>query len=104
LRSKPSNRLLTVDLGTLGGVASWILRPNRPQVCEPPWYTNWDRNKMIASASAVVRLQPQVLAPGHGHPLSEEAAAAELRAYALRHGLSIAEDRAPNVDGLSPQA
>jgi glyoxylase-like metal-dependent hydrolase (beta-lactamase superfamily II) len=79
--------LLTVDAGSLGGVLAWVLRPNKPQVCGPPWYTNWDRDLMMASANAIVRLQPQVLAPGHGYPLSGAAAASELRAYALRHGL-----------------
>jgi glyoxylase-like metal-dependent hydrolase (beta-lactamase superfamily II) len=90
--------LLTVDAGSLGGVLSWILRPSRPRVCEPPWYTNWDRNQVIASAGAVVRLQPLVLAPGHGHPLSGEATITELRAYARSHGPTTAEDHAPNVD------
>ncbi len=90
--------LLTVDLGSLRGVLSWVLHPNKPQVCEPPWYTNWDRNKMTASASAVVQLQPRVLAPGHGQPLSSEAATSALRAYALTHGPSIAKDRALNDD------
>ena len=81
--------LLTVDAGSIGGVLSWILRPNKPQVCEPPWYTNWNRNQVMASASAVVRLQPQVLATGHGRPLSGDAAAAALRAFARRHGLKL---------------
>jgi glyoxylase-like metal-dependent hydrolase (beta-lactamase superfamily II) len=74
--------LLTVELGSLRGVVSWILRPDRPRVCEPPWYTNWDRNEMLASANAILQLRPRVLAPGHGRPLSGEAAAAELRACA----------------------
>lgn len=82
--------LLTVDLGSPRGVLSWVLHPNKPQVCQPPWYTNWDRNKMIASASAVVGLQSRVLAPGHGHPLSGEAAASALRAYVRTHGSSLA--------------
>jgi glyoxylase-like metal-dependent hydrolase (beta-lactamase superfamily II) len=81
--------LLTVDAGSLGGVLSWILRANKPQVCEPPWYTNWDCNQMMASASAVVRLQPQVLATGHGWPLSGAVADAALSAYARRHGLKL---------------
>jgi glyoxylase-like metal-dependent hydrolase (beta-lactamase superfamily II) len=80
--------LLTVDAGSLRGVLAWILHPNKPQVCEPPWYTNWDRNQVMASASALVRLQPQVLATGHGRPLSGDAAA--LRAFAHRHGLKLA--------------
>ena len=62
--------LLTVDAGSIRGVLSWVLGPNQPRVCEPPWYTNWDRNQMLAAAGALVGLQPQVLAPGHGHPLS----------------------------------
>lgn len=81
--------LLTVDAGSIGGVLSWILRRNKPQVCEPPWYTNWDHNQVIASASAIVRLQPQVLATGHGRPLSGDAAAAALRAFAHRHDLKL---------------
>jgi glyoxylase-like metal-dependent hydrolase (beta-lactamase superfamily II) len=79
--------LLTVDAGSLGGVLAWVLRPNQPRVCEPPWYTNWDRDQMLASAGAIVRLQPHVLASGHGHPLSGAAAASALRTYALTHGL-----------------
>ena len=74
--------LLTVDAGSLGGVLAWALRPDKPRVCEPPWYTNWDRDQMMASAGALVRLQPQVLAPGHGRPLSGAAAASGLAAYA----------------------
>jgi glyoxylase-like metal-dependent hydrolase (beta-lactamase superfamily II) len=78
--------LLTVDLGSFRGVLSWALRPSKLQVCEPPWYTNWDRSRMLASAGAVVQLQPRIVAPGHGRPLSGEAAAAALRAFARTHG------------------
>jgi glyoxylase-like metal-dependent hydrolase (beta-lactamase superfamily II) len=90
--------LLTVDAGSLVSVLSWVLRPNKPQVCEPPWYTNWDRDRMMASAEAIIRLQPQVLAPGHGRPLSGGAVASELRAYALTHGLM------PHGAGRAPGA
>ena len=79
--------LLTVDAGSLGGVLSWVLRPNKPRVCEPPWYTNWDRDQMMASVDAVIRLQPRVLASGHGRPLSGAAAASELRPCMFTHGL-----------------
>lgn len=82
--------LLTVDASSLGGVLSWILRPNKPQVCEPPWYTNWSHNQVRVAACEVVRLQPQVLATGHGCPLSGDACAAALRAYARKYGLKIA--------------
>jgi glyoxylase-like metal-dependent hydrolase (beta-lactamase superfamily II) len=89
--------LLTVDAGSPGGVLSWVLLPNKPRVCGPPWYTNWDRHKVMASAGALIRLQPQVLAPGHGHPLSGDAAASELRAYALTHGVIRMQNREPPV-------
>lgn len=88
--------LLTVDLGSLRGVLSWGLRPNRPRACEPPWYTNWDRNEMLASVNAVLQLQPQVLAPGHGRPLSGAAAISALHAYTRSHGPSIAQVRTAN--------
>ncbi len=78
--------LLTVDLGSFRGILSWVLRPGKLQVCEPPWYTNWDRSKMLASAGAVVQLQPRIVAPGHGRPLTGEAAAAALRGFARTHG------------------
>jgi hypothetical protein len=42
---------------------------------------------MLASAGAIVRLQPRVLAPGHGRPLAGAAAAGALCAYAATHGL-----------------
>jgi glyoxylase-like metal-dependent hydrolase (beta-lactamase superfamily II) len=87
--------LLTVDAGSLGGVLSWVLRPNKPRVYGPPWYTTWNRDQARASASAVVRLQPRVLAPGHGYPLLGDAAAAELSAYAHKHGLM---ERAPQPE------
>lgn len=90
--------LLTVDLGSLRGVLSWGLRSNRPRACEPPWYTNWDRNEMLASFNAVLQLQPRVLAPGHGRPLSGAAAISALHAYALAHAPSIAKERAPDVE------
>ena len=67
--------LLTVDAGSLRGVLSWISRPNRQRICGPPWYTNWDRAMATTSAATLVRLQPRVLAPGHGLPWSGEAAA-----------------------------
>lgn len=79
--------LLTVDAGSIRGVLSWVLRPNRPLVCEPPWYTNWNHSQALDSACAAVRLQAQVLATGHGRPLSGAAAAVALGVYARRPDL-----------------
>lgn len=80
--------LLTVDAGSFGGVLSWVLHPDKPQLCEPPWYTNWDRDRMLASAGAVVRLQPKVLASGHGHPLADVAIASALNDFVRRQSLA----------------
>jgi glyoxylase-like metal-dependent hydrolase (beta-lactamase superfamily II) len=89
--------LLTIDAGSLGGVLSWVLHPSKPLVCEPPWYTNWDNNQAMDTACAVVHLQPQVLATGHGRPLSGAVAAAALRAFAHRHGLKLANASGQDV-------
>lgn len=79
--------LLTVDAGSIEGVLSLIFRPNKPQICEPPWYTNWDRTQVTASANAIVRLHPLVLATGHGRPLSGDTAILHLGTYARKYGL-----------------
>ena len=79
--------LLAIDAGSIGGVLSLVFRPNRPQICEPPWYTNWDRTQVTASANAIVRLHPQVLATGHGRPLSGDSVVSHLHSYACKCGL-----------------
>jgi len=80
--------LVTADLGSVGGLLGWILRPSRPRIAGPPWYTNWDRAKVRASAAALVRLRPQALASGHGPALAGDAASRAFAAFARRHGLT----------------
>ena len=47
----------------------------RQQVAGPPWYTTWDWPAAKRSVGALAKLEPQVLLPGHGRPLTTGAAA-----------------------------
>lgn len=73
--------VLTVDLNSLGGLVA-----GRPRVAGPPTYTTWQGWAAVQSVGVLADLEPRVLAPGHGRPLTS-GAAAELRALARRRGL-----------------
>jgi glyoxylase-like metal-dependent hydrolase (beta-lactamase superfamily II) len=62
---------LTVDLNSVGGVLS-----GRQRVAGPPRYTTWDWQMARRSVRVLADLQPRVLAPGHGRPLTAGTAAA----------------------------
>jgi glyoxylase-like metal-dependent hydrolase (beta-lactamase superfamily II) len=91
--------VLTVDAGSLRGILALARRPRTPRISEPPWYTNWDRIETRRSIAALARLEPRVLACGHGAPMTGDATAEELRAFAneksREHGERIgrSEDR-----------
>jgi deazaflavin-dependent oxidoreductase (nitroreductase family) len=70
---------LTVDLNSVGGVLF-----GRQRMAGPPWYTTWDWPAATRSIRALADLEPQVLAPGHGRPLTVGTAVA-LRALAQGH-------------------
>jgi deazaflavin-dependent oxidoreductase (nitroreductase family) len=70
---------LTVDLNSVGGVLL-----GRQRVAGPPWYTTWDWPAATRSIRALADLEPRVLLPGHGRPLSAGTAAA-LGALAQGH-------------------
>ena len=78
--------LLTVDMGSVGGLLAWLLRPRVARVCAPPWYTNWDAQKTRDSIAAIARLEPRVVAGGHGVPLSSDGTASLVHDYAARMG------------------
>jgi glyoxylase-like metal-dependent hydrolase (beta-lactamase superfamily II) len=62
---------LTVDLNSVGGVL-W----GRQRVAGPPRYTTWDWAAAKRSIKALAELEPRVLLPGHGRPLTAGTAAA----------------------------
>jgi glyoxylase-like metal-dependent hydrolase (beta-lactamase superfamily II) len=74
--------LLTVDLNSFWGLLFLGLRQNRQRVSGPPWYTTWSWPAAKESVAALARLEPRVLACGHGIPMTGDRAARELRAFA----------------------
>jgi len=45
-----------------------LVRP-RPRLGRPPWITTWDWQRAKASAAALARRRPALIAPGHGTPM-----------------------------------
>jgi len=76
--------LATVDLNSFWGFLSWALRRNRQKVSGSPWYSTWNRRAAKDSVAALAKLEPRVLAPGHGMPIVGEKTAQELHAFANR--------------------
>jgi glyoxylase-like metal-dependent hydrolase (beta-lactamase superfamily II) len=62
---------LTVDLNSVSGVLTGRREPGFP-----PRYTTWDWAEARRSVAALAALEPRVLLPGHGPPLSVGAAEA----------------------------
>ncbi|NCC93826.1 MAG: MBL fold metallo-hydrolase [Opitutae bacterium] len=74
--------LLTVDLNSVRGMASWMLRRSRQRVAGPPWYSTWNWRSAMVSIAALAALEPSVLGPGHGTPLAGAPLARQLQAFA----------------------
>jgi glyoxylase-like metal-dependent hydrolase (beta-lactamase superfamily II) len=74
--------LVTVDLNSFWGFLLWALQQNRQRVSGPPWYSTWNRRATKESVAALARLEPRVLAPGHGVPMTGKGIARELHAFA----------------------
>jgi len=73
--------VVTVDLNSFWGILLWSLRINRQRVSGPPWYSTWNRQAAKESVAAIARLEPRVLASGHGVPMTGDDTARELRAF-----------------------
>ena len=74
--------LVTVDLNSFWGFLLWALRQNRQRVSGPPWYSTWNKRAAKESVAALARLEPSVLAPGHGVPMTGKGTGRELHAFA----------------------
>lgn len=74
--------LLTVNLGSPAGFVRALLRRGPARLCAPPRYLDLDHAAAAASAAALVRLRPRVLAPGHGPVMAGAPLDAQLRAHA----------------------
>ncbi|NTU65523.1 MAG: MBL fold metallo-hydrolase [Chloroflexi bacterium] len=74
--------LVTVDLNSLWGFLLWSLHRNKQRVSGPPWYSTWRWLAAKESVAVLARLEPRVLACGHGIPMIGDRTARELRAFA----------------------
>jgi len=62
--------IVTVDLNSFWGFLRWCLWINKQKVSGPPWYSTWNSRAAKASVAALTRLEPRVLASGHGVPMN----------------------------------
>ena len=69
--------VLTVNVNSARGLLT-----GRQQVCGPPYISTWDWPAARQSAVALARLRPDVLACGHGHPMTGGQAATGLASLA----------------------
>ena len=76
--------VVTVELNSIWGFLLWSLRWNKQKVSGPPWYSTWDWKMAKRSVALIARLEPRVLATGHGAPMSGGEIARELYAFADR--------------------
>jgi glyoxylase-like metal-dependent hydrolase (beta-lactamase superfamily II) len=71
--------LLAVDVHSLWGVL-----PNRPRLALPPSFSNWNGSRTSIAVATLARLEPRVVASGHGTPMVGDSVAGELRAFVSR--------------------
>ena len=76
--------VLTVHLNSLWSFLQWGAGRNNQGLSGPPWYTTWNWRAAKKSVATLARLEPLVLACGHGLPMSGASIAPELHAFA-RH-------------------
>ena len=69
--------VVTLKLNSLTG-----LLLQRPGLSGPPWYTSWSWRAARESVATLARLEPNVLAGGHGTPMTGSGTAGALRAFA----------------------
>lgn len=69
--------LMTLAVNSLAG-----LLLQRPGLSGPPWYTTWNRQVAKGSVDLLARLEPRVLASGHGIPLTGSDTPEVLSAFA----------------------
>ena len=86
---RPSDRVLitgdavlTVHLNSLWSFLLWDFGRNKQRLSGPPWYTTWSWRTAKESVASLARLEPRLLACGHGLPMSGSGTAPELRAFA----------------------
>jgi glyoxylase-like metal-dependent hydrolase (beta-lactamase superfamily II) len=76
--------IVTLKVNSLVGL---VLQ--RPGLSAPPWYTTWNGRAAAASIQFLARLEPTVLATGHGKPMIGVETAASLHEFARVQHLAL---------------
>lgn len=71
--------LVTVNLNSL-----WGLLLHKQRVSGPPWYTTWSWPAAKESVASLAKLEPRVLAGGHGIPMTGPETPRRVRAFSDR--------------------
>jgi glyoxylase-like metal-dependent hydrolase (beta-lactamase superfamily II) len=71
--------LVTVSISSLWGL---VLR--KPRVSGPPWYVTWNRRTAKVAIASLARLEPLVVAGGHGLPVTGSETPGKVRALSER--------------------
>jgi len=74
--------VLTVHLNSWWGFLLWGVGRNKQKLSGPPWYTTWSWRAARESVAMLARLEPRVLASGHGTPMTGSRTTQQLRAFA----------------------
>lgn len=74
--------VMNVNLNSLWSFLLWSDGRNKQRLSGPPWYTTWNWHAARTSVTTLARLEPRVLACGHGFPISGTGVAPALRAFA----------------------
>lgn len=78
--------VVTVNLNSPRAFLRWARGRSEERLSGPPWYTTWSWRSAKESVAFIERLDPLVVASGHGPPVSGAAVAEELHALADRYG------------------
>jgi glyoxylase-like metal-dependent hydrolase (beta-lactamase superfamily II) len=71
--------LVTVELNSLRGILL-----NRQEVSGPPWYATWSWRVAKRSVASLAKLEPSVVAGGHGIPMTGPETPNRVRAFSDR--------------------
>jgi glyoxylase-like metal-dependent hydrolase (beta-lactamase superfamily II) len=74
--------VVTVDLNSWWRFLVWGLGRNQQRLAGPPRYTTWNWQTAKESIASLARLEPRVLACGHGPVMTGQDMAIALRALA----------------------
>ncbi len=102
---RPSDRVVltgdavvTLKVNSLSG-----LLLQRPGLSGPPWYTTWSRRAAKESVATLAQLEPNVLAGGHGTPMTGPETGDALRAFADQVSRRATTGGAKAGDGTAPR-